>query len=118
KLFPSVLKTILVHNMKMKLPCINPELNQLEGDLKDIYIKILSPLSLEDDDNDRKFLVERLLTITPQPDVVSGEEANRDDLGGDDGLVYQVKSCLWKSPFELTRILKVDYKEVTIGDSN
>ncbi|CAI2201491.1 18871_t:CDS:1, partial [Funneliformis geosporum] len=45
-----------------------------------------------DDDNDRKFLVERLLTITPQPDVVSGEEANRDDLGGDDGLVYQVKS--------------------------
>ncbi|CAI2164128.1 15090_t:CDS:2 [Funneliformis geosporum] len=68
----------------MKPPCIIPELNQrknLEGDLKDIYIKILSPLSLEDDDNDRIFLVERLLTIIPHPDVVSGEEANRDDLG-------------------------------------
>ncbi|CAI2201319.1 15348_t:CDS:1, partial [Funneliformis geosporum] len=39
------------------------------------------------DDNDRIFLVERLLTIIPHPDVVSGEEANRDDLGGDDGII-------------------------------
>src|SRR5688572_27861934 len=54
--------------------------------LKDICIKILSPLSLDVfasainrlaqiDDTDRLHLIERLLTITPNPDMVSGERA-------------------------------------------
>ncbi|CAG8583582.1 13203_t:CDS:2 [Funneliformis caledonium] len=55
--------------------------------LKDICIKILAPLSLEVfasamnrlaqiDDNDRLYLIERILTFTPNPDMVSGEMEN------------------------------------------
>ncbi|CAI2183050.1 11966_t:CDS:2 [Funneliformis geosporum] len=77
------IKPIFQNNINVEIPW-----NEIIRDmLKDICIRILSSIPLfafacainrlsQINDKDRIFLIERLLNITPHPDVISGERTN------------------------------------------